>query len=129
MKTIISDVFIRGILLSKIKDIFFGLSAGFINGLLGAGGGMLVVPMLQTKLDTKRAHATCVAVILPITVVSAVWYIIDGRVNINDAIIYMIFGIPGAIIGTFALRKLNKTIIKKAFSLLIIWAGIRILMK
>ncbi len=116
-------------MLRKIKHAFFGILAGFLNGLLGAGGGMIVVPMLQSEIDTKRSHSTCVAVILPITIVSALWYLADGRVTLGDASVYMIFGVPGALIGTFLLQKLDKTIIKKAFALLIIWAGVRILLK
>ena len=35
-----------------------GLAIGIINGLLGAGGGMIAVPLLQKLgLDRKQAHA------------------------------------------------------------------------
>ena len=113
--------------IKKSKSILFGIIAGFINGLLGAGGGMIVVPMLQSSLDTKKAHSTCVAVILPMTIVSAILYLVTGRVTIQDSYIYMIFGIPGAFIGSYLLQKINKKIIKKVFALLILWAGIKIL--
>ena len=56
-----------------------GLAIGIINGLLGAGGGMIAVPLLQKLgLDRKQAHANAVAVILPITVLSAVLYLVNG---------------------------------------------------
>lgn len=50
------------------KKLFslWGTLAGFLNGMLGAGGGMVVVPILKTRLSEKQAHATSVAVILPI---------------------------------------------------------------
>jgi len=88
---------------------------------------MVVVPMLQGSLDTKKSHATCVAIIFPMCVVSAIWYLISGRVSFSDAYIYMIFGVPGALIGAWLLPKINKTILKKSFAVLILWAAVRIL--
>ena len=42
------------------KKLFslWGTLAGFLNGMLGAGGGMVVVPILKTRLSEKQAHAT-----------------------------------------------------------------------
>ena len=69
-----------------------GLAIGIINGLLGAGGGMIAVPLLQKLgLDRKQAHANAVAVILPITVLSAVLYLVNGYVSVKDSLIF----IPG----------------------------------
>ena len=49
-----------------------GVGVGILNGLLGAGGGMLTVPLLEWMgVKGRRAHATSLAVILPLSLVSA----------------------------------------------------------
>ena len=60
--------------------ILLGVGVGFINGFLGAGGGMLLVPIviLILKMQIKVAHATAILIILPICLISGVFYIING---------------------------------------------------
>ena len=50
-----------------------GALGGAVNGLFGGGGGMAVVPLLSRwcGLEEKKAFATCVALILPLCLVSA----------------------------------------------------------
>lgn len=57
--------------------ILSGAVTGILSGFFGGGGGMLVVPALTLimKLTEKQAHATAIAVILPVTVVGAVTYL------------------------------------------------------
>ena len=51
---------------NKVINIGFGFFIGIINGLLGAGGGMLAVPALKKLgLSQKDAHRNALAVILP----------------------------------------------------------------
>ena len=51
--------------------IITGVVTGFCNGFFGGGGGMIVVPMLVLllKLSPKKAHATAILIILPISVI------------------------------------------------------------
>ena len=57
-----------------------GAVIGAINGLFGAGGGMLAVPVLTyvAGLSEKKAHATAIAVILPLCAVGAAVYAAKG---------------------------------------------------
>ncbi len=111
------------------KSLFslWGIVAGFLNGLLGAGGGMAVVPILQTKTDIKKSHATCVAIILPMCIVSVIVYLIGGTVHFSDAAPFLIWGAVGAFIGTFFLSKFKPIIIRKIFACLMLWAAYRLL--
>ena len=53
-----------------------GALAGFINGFFGAGGGMVLVPLLLwlVRLEDKAAFSSAVAVILPLCAVSIAVY-------------------------------------------------------
>ena len=114
----------------NIKAIFSGIAVGVVNGLMGAGGGMLAVPLLKkTGLDQRKAQANAIAVILPISVVSAVMYLMRGSVQISDAPPFIPGGIIGTILGTFLLSKLPTKWLKKIFAIFMLWAGVRLLMR
>ena len=50
----------------RAKSFLAGGGVGFVNGLLGGGGGMVAVPALcGAGLGVASAHATAIAVVLP----------------------------------------------------------------
>ena len=107
-----------------------GLVAGTFNGLLGAGGGMIIVPVLgKTGLKPQKAHATSVCVILPICIVSSILYLTSGRVQISDAAPYLLWGAVGSVIGSILLTKINDVWLKRIFGILMIWAAFRMLIR
>ncbi len=107
-----------------------GLAIGIVNGLLGAGGGMLAVPMLKKMgLEQKAAHANAVALILPVSVLSAILYLSKNYVNLSDAIAYIPTGILGAILGTYFLKKISPLWLKRIFGIFMVYAGIRLLVR
>ena len=107
-----------------------GIGIGFLNGLLGAGGGMIAVPILKRlSLSQKEAHANAVALILPITVLSAVLYLLNGYVTLKQSLIYIPTGIIGSLIGAFLLKKISPLWLKRIFSFFMIYAGVRLLLK
>ncbi len=64
-----------------------GALVGIINILLGAGGGILAVPILKKNgLTQKQAQANAVAVILPLTIISFIIYIKKDYVNFFNAL-------------------------------------------
>ncbi len=114
----------------KITVPLFGFLIGAVNGLMGAGGGMLAVPLLKKcGLEQKQAHTNAVAVILPITVISAVLYMIKGYVSVSDAIPFIPTGIIGSFLGAYFLKKISPFYLKKLFGGFMIYAGIRLLLR
>ena len=94
-----------------------GICIGFINGLLGAGGGIIAVPVLRRMgLERKQAHANAVAVMLPISVMSAVLYLMNGYVAVSDALPYIPGGIAGAVAAAMYLAQ-EKYLREKSHSL------------
>ena len=107
-----------------------GIVVGIVNGMLGAGGGMVAVPLLRNSgMEQKEAHANAVAVILPISVVSAVIYLINGDVCLTDAVGFMPAGVAGSVVATLLLKKISPKYLKIIFGGFMIWAGIRMLIK
>lgn len=115
---------------SNVSIPLFGIIIGLVNGLMGAGGGMVAVPLLKKcGLEQKEAHANAVAVILPITILSAVLYIFKDYVSVSDAVSFIPAGIIGSLIGAFLLKKISPKYLKKIFGCFMIYAGIRLLIK
>lgn len=105
-----------------------GIGIGVVNGIFGAGGGMLAVPLLKKSgLNQKDAHANAVAVILPITVISAILYLIKKNVTFGDSFAYIPTGLIGSVVATFLLQKFSNRFLQKIFSVFMIYAGIRLL--
>ena len=114
-----------------------GLAAGFINGMLGTGGGIILVfllgylmrrdPTLKNIYSTRDVFATVILAILPMSFVSALFYIKDGSVNINDALVYILPGIAGGIAGAYLLDKINVKFLKKLFAAMVIYAGVKMM--
>lgn len=111
--------------------LVLGVLIGFINGFLGAGGGMLLVPCIIPilKMDTKVAHATAILIILPICLVSGLIYAFQGSFDFNIFLPCIIGTIIGGILGTFALSKLKNDIITIIFSGVMVAAGVIMILK
>ena len=112
-----------------IIGLISGLFVGFLNGFFGGGGGMVVVPLLSLifGLEEKKAHATAILTILPISIASVVVYIIRGSVNYGDLGFTTIGFVIGGLIGALLLKKANNTVLRVIFCLIMIAAGIKIL--
>lgn len=91
----------------KVLCVAGGLLGGFINGLMGGGGGVVIVLLLTGlyRLSAKKAQATALLVILPLTVISAVVYIIGGADWGNVLSTSAGFTVGGAV-GALLLNKL-----------------------
>ena len=112
----------------KWWGVLGGLGAGVINGLLGAGGGMVVVPLLSAMgVRGKRSHATALMVIVPLSAVSAVLYIVQGRVGFADALPWLPGSLLGAYLGSRLMPKIATGWLKLLFGGLMLWGGVRLL--
>lgn len=110
----------------KYAFYIIGIFSGFINGILGTGGGTVVVPAIEwLGVDTKKSHSTAIAIILPITAVSAFFYFRQGNVDIKSTVILAISGCAGAVIGAKFLKKIPSSYLKIIFGVSMIAGGIK----
>lgn len=115
---------------NKAFCVLAGALCGILNGFFGAGGGTVVVPFLKRAgLSEHEAHATSVAVILPITAVSAAFYIVRGDALIKDALGFIPLGIAGAVAGAFVLRRISGVWLKRIFGAVVVFAAVRMFLK
>lgn len=107
------------------KYAISGLLAGAANGLFGAGGGMLLVPLLTRwcHLEDKKAFATALSIILPICIVSLIVYGRSGALDFHLALPYLI----GGLLGGLLFRRVSAAFLHKALGIVILWGGIRLI--
>jgi len=115
---------------NKVKAIVGGCFCGLINGLFGGGGGMIVVPILTLALalPIKKAHATAILIILPLTIISTIFYLLFGSVNFSLILPVGVGVLIGGILGALLLKKLSSKIVVIIFAVLMFAAGIKMLL-
>ncbi len=104
-----------------------GALAGAVNGLLGTGGGILLVPLLLTahKLPAQKAFATSLAVILPLSAVTFWLYTRQTPVDVPAALPYLLGGGLGGLAAGKWLKKLPVVWLRRLFGALLLAAGVR----
>lgn len=113
----------------KIALLFSGALIGVVNGLFGAGGGMITVPVLTyiLGLDEKKSHATAIAIILPLCIITTMVYAIKTPFE-YDIIAPTVIGVViGAIIGSIALKKISNNALTIIFYGIMLFAGLRMI--
>jgi uncharacterized membrane protein YfcA len=112
-----------------------GALAGTVNGLLGAGGGIIITYFLSRILtkDQKNENgvfANAVATMLPISIVSLLIYITKGYIKVNASLLTLVpSALIGGILGAFLLTKLHLKTVKIIFSFLVVISGIMMILK
>ena len=109
--------------------ILAGLGAGAVNGLFGAGGGMVLVPLLSllTPLDDRDIFSASIAVILPICIVSLTATAISGSIAWQESLPYLIGSAAGGVTAGLWGQKIPASWLHRGLGILIIWGGIRYL--
>ena len=113
----------------KALLVVCGLLVGAVNGLFGAGGGMLAVPVLTfaAGLNGKKAHATAIALILPLCLVSTVVYALNADIDAGTLLPTAAGVLAGGVLGAVALKKLSVPALNFLFYGLMLFAGIKMM--
>lgn len=103
--------------------------AGIANGLFGGGGGMVLLPILSRfdHLEPRKLYATCVAVIFPLSLVSAVVYLFRGGVSFSEAAPYLLGGALGGFLGGKLYGRVPIQWFRRLFALFLLYAAVRYL--
>ena len=122
-----------------------GLGAGFINGLLGAAGGILLVTALpylptpsllsvganpygQAGADRRDLFASALAVMLPVSAVSALRYRLAGVDPLPRSLLPLLLpAAAGGLLGAFLLERTSPRRLRRLFAAVILVSRIRVL--
>jgi len=110
------------------SSVFSGILIGLINGLFGAGGGIVAVEVLKIKgFSQSDAHKSAIAIILPLSVLSFVFYLTSDKFVFSDGIPFIFPGLLGALFGSYIINKISDGALRKIFAVVLIIAGGRML--
>jgi uncharacterized membrane protein YfcA len=105
-----------------------GAVAGFLAGLFGVGGGLLIVPglVLVAGMDQRLAHGTSLAAVLPISVASLLAYAVHDNVDWPAALWLSVGAVAGAVIGTRLLHVLPHRVLGLLFAAIVLASAVRL---
>ena len=106
-----------------------GLSAGILNGLFGAGGGMVLVPLMEklTDLEESQLFGSAVMILFPLCVISLLFA--DGWKDFSflQALPYLAGSFLGGIGAGLWGKHIPTLWLHRILGILILWGGIRYL--
>ncbi len=112
-----------------------GALSGLINGLLGAGGGIIITYYLSRNLSDEEksengVFANAVATMLPISAVSLFLYFFKGYISFDGSLLSLLpSALIGGITGAFLLTKLKLKTVKTIFAILVTVSGFMMIFK
>lgn len=117
-------------MLNKIIPYIIGAVTGTANGFFGAGGGTILVPAMERLMNVEehKAHATAIAIILPLSVISAFLYIRKVEIDYSLLLWVSLGGIAGGYIGARLLSKISKKWLHIIFGGFMIIAAARMIL-
>lgn len=112
----------------KIRSLAAGAAAGAVNGLFGAGGGMVLVPMLSgnSEFTESEVFSSSVLIILPICLVS-LGITTGWQLPWSQAWPFLAGGIPGGILAALLGKRIPLVWLHRFLGIMICYGGIKYL--
>ncbi|MBQ4617201.1 MAG: sulfite exporter TauE/SafE family protein [Clostridia bacterium] len=116
--------------ISHKTSIAIGAGAGLLNGLFGAGGGLLLVPLLTARchLPPKTAFATSLVVTWPLSIVTLIVFAVRGSLDLAAALPYAVGGAIGGAIAGRLMGRVDVTWLRWIFVAFLFYGGIKAVM-
>jgi uncharacterized membrane protein YfcA len=108
-----------------------GLFTGFLSGLLGIGGGVIMMPMLfyMVGQETKYATQTSTMLVLLSGAFSSIFHAIDHNINYTLAIVLIVGAFFGTKLGSIIHDKISAKSIRKYFAFVVLAAWLLVIFK
>lgn len=105
-----------------------GVLAGFLSGLFGVGGGILIVPglVLLLKMNQRLAHGTSLGAIIPIAVAGVAGYAVDHDVDWAAGGLVILGAVVGAMLGARLMGRLPDRTLRLSFAAFLVATAVRL---
>jgi uncharacterized membrane protein YfcA len=116
--------------LTIVIVILIGIAAGFLSGMVGVGGGLIIVPSLVFFLGFSQhsAQGTSLGLILLPVGILAVWeYYRQGHVDIVVVGVLAVGFLIGSLYGSKFALSLPQETLKKIFAVLMIVIAVKMI--
>jgi uncharacterized membrane protein YfcA len=110
--------------------ILLGLLAGFLSGLIGIGGAVIIIPALVFVFGYEQhlAQGTTIALmILPIGLFAVINYYQKGMVDIKTALLISLGFILGGYLGSLLALELSTMILRRILAIVLILISLKLL--
>ncbi|MCM8829570.1 MAG: sulfite exporter TauE/SafE family protein [Candidatus Omnitrophica bacterium] len=116
---------------NKIVGIVIGFLAGFVSGLCGVGGAVLIVPLLYIflKVPIHTCIGTAVIAILFNAISGSIGYIVRSLVDFRIGLMLAIGSTLAAPLGARISIRSQKEKLRKIFAIVLILSGLAVLFK
>lgn len=128
-----SKFLIKATMPTKMNTIFFliciGLLAGFLSGILGIGGGVVMVPLLLLiGFSQHQAQGTSLAAMLPpVTLLAVLQYSKGGYVDWKLALVISVTFIVGGFFGSKLAIAIDEKLLKRIFGVLMLFIAVKMI--
>ncbi|MCY3635621.1 MAG: sulfite exporter TauE/SafE family protein [bacterium] len=114
---------------SKWGQVGVGVATGFLSGLFGVGGGILMVPCLVLLLgmEQRRAHGTSLGAMVLISASALGGFLLEGSVAWAPGLLIFAGSSVGVTVGTSLLNHLPIRSLRIGFALLLLVTAVRFL--
>lgn len=111
------------------KMALSGALAGIINGIFGAGGGMVLVPLLTLLggLEDEEIFPASVSIMLPMCLVTLCIAALEGPLPWANALPYLIGSAAGGVVAGVWGKKIPVLWLHRVLGILILYGGWRYL--
>ena len=111
------------------KMAIAGATAGIVNGLFGAGGGMVLVPLLTalSDLEDRAVFPASISIILPMCFVTLGITATQTPLPWQQALPYLLGSAIGGVLAGLFGKKIPTLWLHRGLGILILWGGIRYL--
>jgi len=110
--------------------LFIGICAGFLSGMVGIGGGIVIVPMLVYFLGFEQHTAqgtTLFMFLFPIGILGVMNYYNKGNVDMKTAAVICTTFILGSYFGSKLALSIDKSTITKVFGFIFLLISLKMI--
>ena len=116
--------------MSFLIPALVGAASGFVGGLFGVGGGVIMVPAMIfiLKMETRLAVGTSMAIVIFTAITATSKHALNGNVDWKTALPFIPAAVIGGYLGAMAVQHVPGEMLKRWFGGFLLVVGLKMLL-